>query len=530
MHTMKHMIKCCIALIVALGIAALYSRAAAVTRFNSAVQEKKPAALVALDDIWFYDGDKKIVPGISMLWLTVVFDSSYANAANGFEGTYDTFIPEKAKALIKSRSTLIDYLYDANIAEDACFFQLRDGLKRDELKELINQLNQEEAVLYTHPALILDNKVWAYFNAFDLEWKASAGRERRASLLTQARAVYDEKETICRVNVLEIPFFTALNLLAEDISVLRARPYLVEIKPAIRAQLTLAMNGGRIGDTVPFTFAIEFSDRVSIDPSSIANINLRPAALQKELFDCSFDPYDYTRVISKSPISITGRIKFFAPGEFVIPALTVSYTCPACSGDTVRAIETKPVPFRVASMVPAVKEEFRLLVPAAPVQPDYQAGALHSRAQIRLWQAAAGLLVCILSLAWLAVLFFRQQQELRRHALRSREDLLAERLRVLAQAAPQHAHWPYLGEAGALLREYILARYGRSLKQPGGSAHYFAGSVKDLVPGQYLDVLETVLAAIDNAVALEQETCPETDQIRMEILRLLDLTAPQAAT
>ena len=94
-----------------------------------------------------------------MFWLTVVFDSRYANAANGFEGTYETFIPEKAKALIKSRSTLIDYLYDANIAEDACFFRLRDGLKRDELKELINQLNQEEAVLYTHPAIILNNKI-----------------------------------------------------------------------------------------------------------------------------------------------------------------------------------------------------------------------------------------------------------------------------------------------------------------------------------------------------------------------------------
>ena len=137
--------------------------------------------------------------------------------------------------------------------------------------------------------------------------------------------------------------------------------------------------------------------------------------------------------------------------------------------------------------------------------------------------------MCLLSLAWFVVLIFRQQQEQGRHTLRTREDLLAERLRVLVQAAPQHPHWQYLGEAGALLREYVLARYSSSLKQPGGSAHYFAGSVKDAVPGQYLDVLETVLAAIDNAVALEQEICPETDQIRMEILRLLDLTVPQAA-
>ncbi len=74
-----------------------------------------------------------------------------------------------------------------------------------------------------------------------------------------------------------------------------------------------------------------------------------------------------------------------------------------------------------------------------------------------------------------------------------------------------------------------MARYGNSRTLPGGSAHYFVDSVRNYIPGQYLDPLETVLAAIDNAVALEQESCPEIDQIRMEILRLLDLTGSQAA-
>lgn len=527
---MKHILinKFLLTLLVALGISAVHAPAAAVTRFSDGTSEKKAPATFNFDDIWFYDGSSKIIPDISMTWLTVVFDSRYARAANEFEGTYDTFIQEKAKALIKSRSSLIDYFYDANLAEDACFFRLRDGLKRDELKELIKQLNQDEAVLYTHPAIILKDKTWAFFNIFDLEWKSSADKQRREALLKQAQAVCDEKENTCRVNVLEIPFFKALNLLAEEISVLRVRPYLVELKPSLRVQLALAMNGGRIGDTVPFTFTIQFSDRVSIDPSSIANINLRPAAIQKELFDCSFDPYDYTKVISKSPIIITGRITFFAPGEFLIPAVTVSYSCPACSENTVRSAETRPILFKVASMVPAVKEDSRLLVLAAPVQPDYQTAELHRQAQLRLWQAAGGFIVCILCLAWFAVVLFRQRQEQGRLTLRTREELLAERLRVLIKAAPTHPHGHYLGEAGALLREYVLARYGSPLKQPGGSAHYFVSSVKEYLPGQYLDLLETILAAIDNAVALEQESCPEIDQIRMDILRLLDLTVPQA--
>ena len=527
---MKHAAgkKYLITLLLALAVAAVPARAAAMTRFSANTAEKKTPAPLVFDDIWFYENGGKIIPEISMTWLTVVFDSRYA-AAGGFENTYETFVPEKAKALIKGNSALIDYFYDANLAEDACFFRLRKGLKQGELLQLINRLNQDEAVLYTHPAITIKDKTWAFFNIFQLEWKAGADRARRASLLKQANAVYDEKENLYRVNVLEIPFFKALDLLAEDISVLRARPYLIEIKPSIRVQLALAMNGGRIGDTVPFTFSIEHSDRVSIDPSSLATINLRPASIQKELFDCNFDPYDYTKVVSTSPFIITGRIKFFAPGEFVIPAVIVSYTCPACSGETVRSVETRPIPFRVAAMIPAVKQEFRLLVPAEPVQPDYQAAALHWQVLSSLWAAAAGLAAGIVCLALFAAVLFRQRRELRRAAMRSNVEMLGERLRVLVQAAPAHAHWQYLAEAGTLLREYIAARYGGSLAHFGGSAQYFVAGLRNDIPGQYLDPLETVLAAIDNAVALEQETCPETDQIRMEILRLLDQTGPQAA-
>ena len=79
------------------------------------------------------------------------------------------------------------------------------------------------------------------------------------------------------VDVTAIPFFRALNLLAEDVKVLRVTPYLVEIKPSISATLSLFMSGGNIGDSIPFTLTIAFSDRVSIDPSSLATLNLRPA-------------------------------------------------------------------------------------------------------------------------------------------------------------------------------------------------------------------------------------------------------------
>ena len=88
-------------------------------------------------------------------------------------------------------------MYDPNLAEDACFFRLRDGLTREDMEELINQLNQDEAVLYIHPAVVLDNKTFAFFNVLQLEWKTGTDKAQREALLTQAHAVFDEKETIC---------------------------------------------------------------------------------------------------------------------------------------------------------------------------------------------------------------------------------------------------------------------------------------------------------------------------------------------
>ena len=319
------------------------------------------AAPFSFDSVWFYRDGTRVVPEISKRWLTVVFDPRYISNVNDFVSTSDTndsFIQKKAKAIIKSHDRLIEYLYDPNLAEDACFFRMRDGLKLEDVRSLINQLSQDGTVKYVHPTLVLNNKTFAFFNLFEMEWKTGTAKAQRESLLSASHAVVDEddeKENRYIVDVTAIPFFRALNLLAEDIKVLRVTPYLVEIKPSISTKLSLFMSGGNIGDSIPFTLTITFSDRVSIDPSSIATLNLRPPELQKELFDCTFDPYDYAKAVTKSPIVITGRVRFYAPGEFTIPAVKISYSCPSCSNganSTVRSIETEPVLFKVSSIIP----------------------------------------------------------------------------------------------------------------------------------------------------------------------------------
>jgi hypothetical protein len=516
MHTMNQWFNKYIALIFLLIVFAIQTDAVAevVTVPGSATLGKKIAAPFSFDSVWFYRDGTRVIPEISKRWLTVVFDSNDSN-----------FIQEKAKAIISSHDRLSDFLYDRNLAEDACFFRMRDGLKLEDISRLINQLNQDEAVKYVHPTLVLNNKTFAFFNVFKMEWKTGIDKAQREALLSAAHVAFDEKENRYAVDVTAIPYFKALDLLAEDIRVLRVTPYLVEIKPSISTRLSLYMTGGNIGDSIPFKLTITFSDRVSIDPSSIATLNLRPSNLQKELFDCTFDPYDYAKAVTKSPIVITGRVKFYAPGEYNIPAVTISYTCPSCFDSTVRSIDTEPVLFKVSSIIPATQSENRLIVPADPVYPDYRLAALHRQSLRYLCLAIicfSGLIACA---AWLVLLRHRITAERDRPKERKKEDLLAEQLRALLHATPAASHWSYLGEVGALLRGYIVVLYGIDLKYQGGSGKQFMETVGAHIPRECADSLSSIFTDIDNCVSLESEYYQDIDQLQRDILKVVDQTA-----
>jgi hypothetical protein len=493
--------------------------AEAVTVPGSATGGKKIAAPFSFDSVWFYRDGTRVIPEISKRWLTVVFDQRYDSS----------FIREKAKAIVNSNDRLIDYLYDRNLAEDAYFFKMRDGLKLDDISQLITQLNQDEAVKYVHPALVLNNKTFAFFNVFQMEWKTGIDKAQRDALLGAAHVAFDEKENRYAVDVTAIPYFKALDLLAEDIRVLRVTPYLVEIKPSISTKFSLFMDGGNIGDSIPFKLTIIFSDRVSIDPSSIATLNLRPSNLQKELFDCTFDPYDYAKAVTKSPIVITGRVKFYAPGEYTIPAVTINYTCPPCADSTVRSIDTQPVLFKVSSLIPTAKSENRLIVPTDPINPDYRLAALRRQSLRYLWLAIIGFAGLILSAAWL--LFLRRKAAAERDRLKERkkEDLLAEQLRMLLHAAPAAPHWSYLSGIGTLLREYMVTLYGIDSKYEGGSGKQFMETIRAHIPRECADSLSIIFTAIDNCVSLESEHYEEIDQLQREILKVVDLTAHNTA-
>lgn len=496
------------------------------------------AAAFSFDSVWFYRDGVRVVPEISRRWVTVVFDKRYLPAENEFAPAAETgegFIRKKARAIVKANAPLADYLYDPNIAEDACFFALREGLGPDDVSRLIGQLGRDGTVKYVHPALVLKNQTFAYFNAFELEWKTGIPKAQRDALLKASHASADDADESGNrylVDVAAMPFFRAVDLLAEDIRVLRATPYLVEIKPSIRARLSLVMNGGNIGDGIPFTLTIDFSDRVSIDPSSIATLNLRPAELQKELFDAAFDPYDYAKAVTTSPVVITGRVRFYAPGEFTIPPVRISYTCPSCGNDaakTVRSIETKPVLFRVSSIIPKQRSENRLIVPADPVAPDFRLDALRQQSRRYLWLAVIALAGLVPCAVWLSLLNRRAGGERSRVRERRKNGKLADQLRTLLETEPAEPHWSYLGQVGSLLREYLVARYGIDARYRGGSGKQFMETVAEHLTGECSESLQWILAAIDDCVAQESVRYPDMERLKRDILQLMDLAARTSA-
>jgi hypothetical protein len=403
---------------------------------------------------------------------------------------------------------------------------MRPGVKTGDIRNLISRLQQDNTISYVHPALVINSRTYAFLNQFELEWKTGIDPSRRSALLRAAHATADEndeQEKRYLVDLTSIPFFKAINLLAEDIRALRVTPHLVEIKPTIGAKLTLFMNGGNIGDSVPFSLTISFTDKVTIDPSSFSTLNLRPTELQKELFDCVFDPYDYTRAVTKSPVVITGRITFYAPGEYTIPPVKVGYSCPSCPDKGVRSIESEPALFMVSSIIPDDRSEYRLIVPTEPVAPVFQQGGSGGQARLLyLWSA----IICSLGLSgcaiWAFFLFCTTRADPDQLEQRRKEAQLVELLGAQLHATPSIPHWRYLAETGALLREYLVLHYGVDVKYQGGGCHRFMETLAGRIPAEPYGQLRDIFAAIDTCVALEAEQCPDLEQLLSAIHNIVE--------
>ena len=494
----------------------------AVSRFGARIGEKKIPATWRFDDIWFYDRSKsRIIPDIDREWVAVAFRTEF-NSFEVFEEEIidESIILQKAKPIADKYNEIIDLFYDNNLAEDSCFFKLRQGLDQNDLKNLIENLNHEEAVGYAHPVIKLKGKRHAFFNAFEMKWKTNVDERLKKSLMNQAHSSLDQQENVYRVNVFEVHFLKAVDLLAEDINVLEAIPYLVELKPSIRVKLTLGIGGGNIGGKIPFSFQIHFSDHINIDPSSIANIELTPKDILRDLFEIEFDPYDYVDAVSKSPVNITGWMKFYAPGEFTIPPVEVKFTCP---NKQVRTIKTKSLHPKISSILPSTQEENKLMLPMDRLSLNYNIKSYHKKAETGFFASLASFLVALIFLSWLPVLVHARREERARSEREAKKyDVLGERLKSLLRAKPSGPHWIYMRDAGYIFREFLALKYQLSQDPFGGSGKVFFESIKQKIPKELAPKIETLLEGIDNVVAIELDGYPDLDSFKAKLVELID--------
>jgi hypothetical protein len=276
-----------------------------------------------------------------------------------------------------------------------------------------------------------------------------------------------------------------------------------------------------MGDTRPFFLKVTFSDRIHIDPSSVASINLKPAEIQQELFEIHFDPYDYVEAVAKSPILITGWMRCYAPGDFLIPPVTIRYTCPACSGNQVRSMDTKALHFRVSSLVPAKEQENKLIIPMDLLSPENNTAVYHGKALRQLLYALLSFAAVVSCMGWLIVWIHRKKQEEERLRGTRKEEVIADELRRLVQQGPYEPHWSYVAAVSRLVRAYVLARYQLSNAPTGGSGKVFCNALSPQVPEPFALVLQRVLSHADEAVALEMHPFAQMEHYRKDVLQLI---------
>lgn len=485
--------------------------------------EKALPASFELTDIWFYDQNRvRRIPVLDPDWVVAVIEPlSGSHISQSDPAADEVALLQVAQTIVDGYDDIIDAFYDRNLASKACFLKLRDGSSKAEVMKTIADLNQNPWVRYAHPTLRIKNKTYAYLNHFKMKWKTGVAREQKHRLMHQAHVTPGSVENLYQVDVFGIPFFKAVNLLAEDIHILWTSPRLIELTPSIRAELQPAMTGGRIGERIPFAFRIIRSDTIQVEPSSIANLNLRPLNLQKELFDLKLDPYDYVSAAAQSAVQISGWMKLYAPGDYVIPSLVIKYSCTNCLDNQVRTLKTKPVSIKVSSIVPARQADKKLILPQANLQPEDKSEFFRIRADLHRLISVASFVCASFCVIWFiaALKKVRRQQK---HLLEiKRVDTLAEKLTLHLKALPSGQHWRYMAEVGRLLRAYIVEKYQIREYAAQGSGRVFSLSVQPNLPEALFTEIENVFEEIDNAAAQELDIHADIETFRTKVLKLI---------
>ncbi|MGE4543119.1 MAG: hypothetical protein AB7D06_03315 [Pedobacter sp.] len=474
------------------------------------------------EDVWFYDQNgQRVVPQPALDWLVVRLMDATRQIDTLPEDTTDSYSAEISDNLQMGDSNaqppsfesfnqqygeyFSHFLHDPELGPAMAAYRLRRDMPKEVFQTLMTRLQQDPQVKYAHPAWRIADQLYAPLERIAIRWKTAASPQQRQALLQAIEAVETDEITPsnrqsitidpCRQSV-----WQTANLLAEDISVAQAWPVLMPLIPPVGVQFSLAMNGAMPGTPIPFTFEIRFTDKVKIESSTIANLNLKPGGIFHNLYDISYDVPLSAVDLNRSPIRITGQIKIYATGEYNLPGIPVYYTDSGAPRTKVQLIKTTEVPVRIAAMIPESQQGFDLQVAEPAPLPGMDDAAATGAKRHHAMLMLAGLVLIGLVCASAAILRRSRQKmavQPENHAL----NRLYQAVSAVVLATEQHLGLKELAVLGVALKNYLAEFAGLDEDMRGGSHTAFFHRIEDALPRACRPSAADVLSIIDHALA-----------------------------
>jgi hypothetical protein len=442
------------------------------------------------DDVWFYGEEgQRIVPAIDHDWLVVRLSEEGTPDMNASPESWEEGDPRNPpfdRFNARYSEYFSHFLHDPAIAPAMAAYRLRRDMPKEVFNTLMTRLRQHREVLYVHPAWKIAERLYAPLEKFEILWKTSSDMRQRQALLKAAGAVACGDVTAsntwqaaidpCRQSV-----WQSANLLAEDILVERARPLLMPLEPPVGVRFEMGMTGATPGTAIPFTLQIRFSDRIKIEPSTIANLNLKPAGIFHNLYDIGFDTPLSSVDLNRSPIRITGHLKIYATGDYSLPGIPVYYTDSGAPGRHIQLIKTIAKPVRIAAMIPATGDGHDLQVAdfgplSAPAPAVVPAPTVPSALLITGGLTLVGLSV---GAAWILRKKYRRPGiPTENHTLKRRR----ARVDAAVAAIQEHRGPAGLADLGVSLKAYLAEFSGLDEDRRGGSHASFLRRIESALP------------------------------------------------
>ncbi|MCD6526825.1 MAG: hypothetical protein J7K75_07550 [Desulfuromonas sp.] len=445
-----------------------------------AAAPSEPSALMALmaqsdqlrqlwqensSDLWFFDDNgQQVIPTLDEDWVGVRFSAVFATGSG---------MPEAIRQFNQRYSEAVaDFIYNP-ARPDLGLYRFKPTHRNGAINAILD--GGDPTLRYMLPALIVNGRTQILGERINVRWKSQIRAERRRQLLHSVAAIDYAAELSGRDEVIQIDpcrmaAWKAANRLAEDVQVVSATPELLAVEAPVTVRFQIASAGAVAGAAIPFSLDIHFSDQVKIEPGTLANLNLKPTEIFRNLFAIDYDTPLSAVDVRHSPIQLRGRLYLYASGEFELPTIPVFYRDEGSDVGQIHRINTPPVIVRMADLVPEADGDYRLQVPdRLPVQVEVQPSPLSNSA---LWRALVAVAMLVIGLVVVLSCRCRHQQPQPLVVESTALQLLQQTLAAAADNKQQQG----LASVGQALRRYLLDWAADSNLSLGGDVPIGGGS------------------------------------------------------